>query len=186
VAGFLFDEPRAVVESLLFVATEPLDVQTISELVGISPAETKAILDRIRSELESPLHGIQLVELAGGFQLCTKPGMAPYVEKLYHRNIPAISQAALETLAIIAYKQPVTRAEIEEIRGVKVDSVLTTLMERGMITEVGRKDGPGRPILYGTTREFLKHFGLKDISELPKLPAPESTAGLPEHILPGA
>ncbi|HEY9576230.1 MAG TPA: SMC-Scp complex subunit ScpB, partial [Pseudobacillus sp.] len=114
--------------------------------------------------------GIGLIELAGTYQLATKREHASYLKKLVESSQPqTLSQAALETLAIVAYKQPITRAEIEEIRGVKTESALHTLVVKGLIKETGRSEGPGRPILYGTTKEFLDCFGLKDLAELPPL-----------------
>ncbi|KKM08840.1 hypothetical protein SY88_22330 [Clostridiales bacterium PH28_bin88] len=168
--GVLFaDEPRAVIECLLFVANEPLDLGTLSEIAGITKSDARILLQQLEELYNGEGRGIRLVEVAGGFQLITRPEMAPYIEKLYKPHTAALSHAALETLAIVTYRQPITRAEIEQIRGVKVEGVLTTLMERKLIREVGRKEGPGRPILYGTTKEFLTYFGLKDLKELPDL-----------------
>jgi len=120
---------------------------------------------------ESENRGIILIQLAGTYQLATKKEHAIYLKRLVETPAQStLSQAALETLTIIAYKQPITRLEIEEIRGVKADHVLQTLVAKGLVQEVGRADGPGRPILYGTTKEFLDYFGLKGLEELPPLP----------------
>src|SRR5690606_36052476 len=120
---------------------------------------------------ENENRGLVLVQLAGTYQLATKKENAIYLKRLVETpNYSTLSQAALETLTIIAYKQPITRLEIEEIRGVKTDHVIQTLVAKGLVQEVGRADGPGRAILYGTTKEFLDYFGLKDLKELPPLP----------------
>ncbi|NLM46579.1 MAG: SMC-Scp complex subunit ScpB [Firmicutes bacterium] len=167
-------ELKPLLEALLFVTEEPLPPAKLAELVG---AETKAVrqaLQELQKEYAAADRGLQVIELAGGFQLATKPEAAAVVEKLYTGEKSfTLSQAALETLAIIAYRQPVTRVEIEAVRGVKVDSVLETLQKRRFIRVAGRKDAPGRPVLYGTTKEFLKYFGLKDLSELPQLAPPK-------------
>lgn len=164
------EEKKAAIECLLYMAVEPITPAMIAKIVGLSEDDVLEILAEIRYELAKPEHGIQLVELAGGFRIATKPQFACYVEQLYTKpQSTHLSHAALETLAIIAYKQPITRAEIEAIRGVKVEGVLANLLERNLVQEVGRKDAPGRPILYGTTSEFLCHFGLKSLDELPAL-----------------
>lgn len=159
---------KALVEAILFVAEEPLPAEKIAEIAG---TEVKAVRRAIRELQEiygAPEHGLQVLEIAKGFQMGTKPELAPTLEKMFKgENRFSLSQAALETLAIVAYRQPITRVEIEAIRGVKVDGVLETLAKRRFIRTMGRKDVPGRPILYGTTKEFLKYFGLKDLSELP-------------------
>lgn len=161
------EELLGALECLLFVAHEPLSVKRLAEILELKEAEVEELLDMLSREYEKSGRGIQLVEVAGGYQVCTRPEFAAYVEKLYKPQAQALSRAALETLAIIAYKQPITRAEVEQIRGVKVDGVINTLMEKGLLEEVGRKEGPGRPILYGTSNKFLQHFGLKSLDELP-------------------
>lgn len=162
---------RAVIEALIFASSEPVTAKTISDITGISEHTIKQILNDLIDEYRSQKRGIQINEVANGFQFCTHPECAPYIDKLQKvpRNV-GLSQAAIETLAIIAYKQPITKAEIETLRGVSVESALATLMERGLIEEAGRKDRPGRPILYRTSRQFLKYFGLKDLNDLPKIP----------------
>lgn len=162
-------EAKAVIESLLFVSNEPLNIEQISEITGINPGEISELIEEIARVYETDEHGFYLREVAGGFIFMTKPQFKNYIEKLYKPHLNSLSHAALETLAIIAYKQPITRSEIELIRGVKVDKIISTLVEKKLIEELGRKETPGRPILYGTTKEFLKYFGLKDLAELPAL-----------------
>ncbi|HHU30678.1 MAG: SMC-Scp complex subunit ScpB [Bacillota bacterium] len=163
-------ELKPLLEALLFVAEEPMPPARLAEITGAETREVRRVLKELQKDYEKADRGLQLVEIARGFQLSTKPAAAPVVEKLFSgEKSYSLSNAALETLAIIAYRQPVTRIEIESIRGVKTDKVLETLRKRRFIRIVGRKDVPGRPLLYGTTREFLKYFGLKDLSELPPL-----------------
>ncbi|WP_227766112.1 SMC-Scp complex subunit ScpB [Zhaonella formicivorans] len=161
------EDKKAILECLLFMASEPVSLPKLAELAELNEEDVLLLLNELKLELENPVHGIQLVEVAEGYRIATKPQFAPYVEKLYKPQSTHLSHAALETLAIIAYKQPITRAEIESIRGVKVDGVLNNLIERNLVQEVGRKEGPGRPILYGTTTDFLCYFGLKNLQELP-------------------
>ncbi|MDS1030656.1 SMC-Scp complex subunit ScpB [Bacillota bacterium LX-D] len=163
------DDKKAILECLLFVADEPLSIAKLSEIMELGLEDIMLLIEEMQSELQKPKHGLELIQVADGFRLTTKPQLFGNIEKLYKPKATVLSQAALETLAIIAYKQPITRAEIEMIRGVKADGVLTNLMERNLVQEVGRKDSPGKPILYGTTVEFLSYFGLKKIEELPKL-----------------
>ncbi|MGI6064996.1 MAG: SMC-Scp complex subunit ScpB [Bacillota bacterium] len=164
--GVLFsDDIKAAIECLLFVANEPLSVEKIAEIVEISPKDVQILLEEIRQYDQG--RGFELVEIGGGWQMCTRPELSGFVEKLYRPKVDTLSKAALETLAIVAYRQPVTRAEIEGIRGVKIDGVLSTLLEKNLVREVGRKSTPGKPILYGTTVEFLRYFGLNTLEELP-------------------
>jgi segregation and condensation protein B len=158
---------KAILECLLFVAPEPLKLEDLMEVAGLNKQDLEIILAELINEYQSPNRGIQLVKIAGGLQLMTKPEFAPYIEKIYKPHFAMLSQAALETLSIIAYRQPVTRAEIEQIRGVKVEGVLTSLLEKKLVKECGRRNSPGRPILYGTTKEFLIYFGLKSLDDLP-------------------
>lgn len=162
---------RAIIESLIFASSEPLTGKTIAEIVGISEHTVKQIISDLIEEYHNDKRGILIHEVANGFQFCTHPECAPYLEKL--QKIPrsvGLSQAAIETLAIIAYKQPITKAEIEALRGVSVESAITTLVDKGLIEEAGRRDSPGRPIMYRTTKQFLKYFGLNTLNELPKIP----------------
>lgn len=162
---------RAIIESLIFASSEPVTSKTIGEIVGISEHTVRQIIIDLMEEYQRNKRGIQIYEVANGFQFCTNPECAPYIEKLQKvpRNV-GLSQAAIETLAIVAYKQPITKAEIEALRGVSAESAITTLIDKGLIEEAGRKDSPGRPIMYRTTKGFLKYFGLNDLSELPKIP----------------
>lgn len=164
-------EALAILDALLFMAPEPLSLVALSKLTGFDISDIQKMLEDLRDLYNQPGHGIKLVEVANGYQLVTRPEYHSYVEKLQRRKTKEhpLSRAALETLSIIAYCQPVTKAKIEAIRGVRVDHVLDTLLERGLIEETGRGEGPGRPVLYGTTTFFLEYFGLKDLSELPAL-----------------
>ncbi|MDI6821359.1 MAG: SMC-Scp complex subunit ScpB [Actinomycetota bacterium] len=163
-------ELRGIIESLLFVTTEPLSLRKMSEIVEVDEVTIKRILDELGEEYRKQGRGFQLREIAGGYRLYTHPGYAPYVEKLVLSwDQRRLTQAALETLAIIAYKQPVTKAQISSIRGVDAGTVLNSLLEKGLIREMGRANSPGQPILYGTTQVFLETFGLKDLSDLPPL-----------------
>ncbi|MGE5581108.1 MAG: SMC-Scp complex subunit ScpB [Bacillota bacterium] len=162
---------RAIIEALIFSSSEPITVKTLAEIVGINEHTVKQLLTDLVEDRLRTKSGIQIIEVANGYQYVTHPECAPYVEKL--QKVPrsvGLSQAAIETLAIVAYKQPITKAEIEALRGVSIDSALATLVEKNLIEEAGRKDAPGRPILYGTTKQFLKYFGLKNLNELPKIP----------------
>lgn len=162
-------ELKPILEAVLFVAEEPLPADKIAEITGATAAEVRSCLAALQREYQASDRGLQVMNVARGYQLATKPEAAAVVEKLSREeNRYTFSQAALETLGIIAWRQPVTRIDIEVIRGVKVDGVLDTLLKRRFIRVAGRKDVPGRPILYGTTREFLRYFGLKDLSELPR------------------
>jgi len=164
---------KSILESLLFAAgDEGLSLKQIAEVLEIEPENARDIIEDVKTELEQNKdRGIIIVQLAGVFQLATKKENAPFLKKLVDSpGNHTLSQAALETLAIIAYRQPITRAEIEEIRGVKTERPLQTLMAKALIKEVGRNEGTGRAYLYGTTKEFLDYFGLKNIDELPPLP----------------
>jgi segregation and condensation protein B len=171
---------KPILESLFFVSDSPIRPEALVEILPESNKE--AILEGIRqiqAEYGDPSKGIELTEIAGGYQFRTKPVWAEWVHRLKKAKAVKLSQAALETLAIVAYRQPVIRPAIEEIRGVDTGSVLHTLLEKGLIKIMGRKDLPGRPIVYGTTRAFLELFSLNSVSDLPKLqeiqppPAPE-------------
>ncbi|WP_338470142.1 SMC-Scp complex subunit ScpB [Niallia sp. XMNu-256] len=164
---------RGIVESLLFAAgDEGLTMKQICDVLEIEQMLVEQVIGELEKEYnENPNRGITLVQMAGAFQLVTKKEYSSYLKKLVESPHTAnLSQAALETLAIIAYKQPITRMEIEEIRGVKTERPLHTLMAKALIKEVGRAEGAGRAYLYGTTKEFLDYFGLKSIEELPPLP----------------
>lgn len=164
---------KGIAESLLFAAgDEGLSLKQIALVLEVDENQAREIMDSLMEDYNNSSHrGIMAVELAGTFQLVTKKEFSPYLKKLVESpSAASLSQAALETLAIIAYRQPITRTEIEEIRGVKTERPLHTLSAKALIKEVGRADGTGRAYLYGTTKEFLDYFGLKSIEELPPLP----------------
>jgi segregation and condensation protein B len=174
------DEIKSILESLLFVADGPQSVQRLAEV--LDPVDKELIhelLHELRQDFEAQNRGIRLVEVAGGYQLRTPKANAEAVKKFLGGRPARMGKATLETLAIVAYRQPITKAEIEAIRGVDVDGVITTLLERNLIRAVARKDVPGRPFLYGTTLEFLQLFNLKDLSQLPTLKEMEEIS-LPE------
>lgn len=164
-------ELKAILESLLFVSAEPVPLERLMVALGtVSKSELKEALRSLREDFDREGRGLQVVELAGGYQMVTRLEHAPWIRRLAKvKASPKLSRSALESLAIIAYKQPIVRSEIEQIRGVEVSTVLRTLLERKLIRMVGRKDVPGRPIMYGTTKLFLQQFGLSDLSQLPPL-----------------
>jgi segregation and condensation protein B len=174
------EDVKSILESLLLVADAPQSVQRFSEVIeGVDKATVESALRELQSEFEMQNRGIRLAEIAGGYQLRTPKANADWVKKFLGGRPARIGKATLETLAIIAYRQPITRAEIEAIRGVDVDGVIATLLERNLIRAVARKDVPGRPFLYGTTPEFLQLFNLQDLSHLPTLKEMEEIS-LPE------
>jgi segregation and condensation protein B len=164
-------ELKAILEAVLFVSPEPVPVARLTSILGtVSKAEVVQALGVLAHDLDREGRGIQLVQVAGGYRLVTKQEYGPWLKRIDKaKTAQKLSRSALESLAIIAYKQPLVRAEIEEIRGVETSGVLRTLCERKLVRIVGRKDVPGRPIMYGTTKFFLEHFGLQDLSQLPPL-----------------
>ncbi|WP_066893160.1 SMC-Scp complex subunit ScpB [Clostridium nigeriense] len=161
---------KSTIESLLFVSGDPLTIKDLSNALEISNKTIKNILEEMISEYEDEKRGIKLISINGEYQLVTKAENSSYIQKLLKKNKrQSLSQASLESLAIIAYKQPITRVDIDEIRGVKSESAMQRLLEKDLIKEVGRLEVPGRPILYGTTDEFLRQFGLKELKDLPSL-----------------
>lgn len=164
------DHIKAIVESLLFASGVPLPLRRLVEVAGATKAEVKAALAVLRAEYTGPYRGVRLREVAGGYQFRTVADYADYVKALGRDKPVKLSRAALETLAIIAYRQPLTKIEIEAIRGVDVDGVLNSLLTRKLITVLGRKDVPGRPWIYGTSQQFLEVFNLESITDLPPLP----------------
>ena len=164
-------ELKAILEAILFVSPEPMPVARLMSILGtVSRAEVVQALGLLAHDLDQDGRGIQLVQIAGGYRLVTKREYGPWLKRMDKaKAAQKLSRSALESLAIIAYKQPLVRAEIEEIRGVETSGVLRTLCERKLVRIVGRKDVPGRPIMYGTTKFFLEHFGLQDLSQLPPL-----------------
>lgn len=170
-----------LLEAALFSATRPLAVEELSTLEpDASLADVRVALDQLREHYDFDQHGVELVEMAGGFQIVTRAVHAAAIERAqFSARAPRLSAATLETLAVIAYRQPVGRAEIEEIRGVSAGGVLRALQERGLIEVVGRAEGLGRPLLYGTTPLFLELLGLRDLSDLPR--ADELSIALHQH-----
>lgn len=202
---------KQVIEALLFAANGPLSIKDIRRIVteaaevqpdddtmalaSVKDAELAKVMEEIRSGIEAERRSYVLEQIGDGFQLATRPEYVAWVRLLYERSRAArLSGPALETLAIIAYRQPVSRAEIEAVRGVSVDAVLATVLERGLVTARGRTDLPGRPLVYETTEFFLEHFGLKSLDELPNaeelrrvpLPKPQMKDAEPagEAVLP--
>lgn len=168
----LSDKPRikSVIESLLFVSGEPLSIKDITNALESNIKIIKEVLDEMVLEYDNEKRGIKLISINGEYQLVTKAENGDYIQKLLKKNKrQSLSQASLESLAIIAYKQPITRVDIDEIRGVKSESAMQRLIEKDLIKEVGRLEVPGRPILFGTTEEFLRQFGLRELNELPSL-----------------
>jgi segregation and condensation protein B len=167
-----YRQMKSVIEGLLFAAgDEGLDVKQIAEILEESDELIADLVQDLKNDLRREGRGIQIVEIAGTYQMTTLPEHAPFFERMaYSPTHATLSQAALETLAIVAYKQPITRIEIEEVRGVKSDRPIHTLVAKQLIQEVARADVIGRPILYGTTKQFLDYFGLKSLSDLPVPP----------------
>jgi segregation and condensation protein B len=156
-----------MIEALLIATDEPLSIQKIAEIVGIPQDDIRQNIDELNQEYRATGRAFEIKEIAGGFQIYTLPEFADQVGALHDRKT-GLSKAALETLAIIAYHQPITRGEIEKVRGVDSTGVLMTLLQRGLVKTRGRLPLPGRPIQYGTTTEFLRYFGIKDIVDLPR------------------
>jgi len=163
-------EVKAVVEALIFASPEPITPKMLFRLLAEEPKEdVLAAIEALKADYENR-PGLQLVEVAGGYQIVTRPDLHEWVRRLFHeRSSQKLTVQGLETLAVIAYKQPITALEITEIRGVNTSGVLSTLLERHLIKIVGRKNVVGRPFLYATTKEFLIRFGLKDLNDLPKI-----------------
>jgi segregation and condensation protein B len=163
-------EVKAVVEALIFASPEPITPKMMFKLLSEEPKEdVTAAISALKADYENR-PGLQMVEVAGGYQIVTRPDLHEWVRRLFHeRSSQKLTVQGLETLAVIAYKQPITSLEIAEIRGVNTSGVLSTLLERHLIKIVGRKNVVGRPFLYATTKEFLIRFGLKDLNDLPKV-----------------
>ncbi|MFW5738384.1 MAG: SMC-Scp complex subunit ScpB [Spirochaetota bacterium] len=160
----------ALIEAILYLEAEPVDLHSLQRISGLPREVVLDALAQLREALSGPEHGLELAEIADGYTLAPKEALAPGLRDRYGRkNDAKLSRAAMETLSIIAYSQPITRAEIENLRGVNADGMMRLLLSRDLVKEVGRKDAPGRPVQYGTTREFLKLFRLSSISELPRL-----------------
>jgi segregation and condensation protein B len=175
----------AALEAVLFMAAEPITSAELAEILEVAPADVAQLATRLDDQYSG--RGIQIQRVAGGYQVCTRPEYGPYVAKLHKPERFRLSRAALETLAIVAYKQPITRPEIEAIRGVNSDSPVDTLTQYELICEAGRKDSPGRPVLYRTTDNFLGQFGLNSVEDLPRvdLPRVEPSPAAEESTPPG-
>lgn len=161
---------EAIIEAILFTMGEAIEVERIAEAVGHDEDTVRRIIRSMMDNYETEDRGIQIIEIDGAFQLCTKASMYEAVIKIAH--VPkkhVLTDVLLETLSIIAYKQPITKTEIEKIRGVKCDHAVNKLVEYNLVCEAGRMDAPGRPIVFGTTEEFLRCFGIKSLEELPIL-----------------
>jgi segregation and condensation protein B len=187
-------ETKEILEALLLCSSEPLSLSALIEITGYESGQILEALSHLQQEYVQQGRGFEICEIAGGWMFATFPRHASYLEKLLRPKLSTLSQASLEVLSIVAYRQPVTRGEMEEIRGVNCDSPVNTLLERNLIRESGRKDAAGRPILFATTTDFLKYFGLTSLQDLPPLeqgqlaleetlPGPESTSPAPEQTL---
>jgi segregation and condensation protein B len=164
------DEQKRIVEALVLAAGEPLAPARIAQAVpGLTAAGARELALELRADYERDARGFELAEVAGGFQLRTRAELAEFVQRLEDERPARLSRAALETLAVVAYRQPVTRGEIEQVRGVDCGPVLRSLLERHLLRIAGHRDVPGRPMLYGTTRRFLEVFGLASLEDLPSL-----------------
>jgi len=177
-------ELKPILEALIFASPEPLTPKAMVKLLDNEPKEdVLAALEELKRDYDRP-GGLQLVEVAGGYQIVTKPELHEWVRRLFNeRTTQKLTVQALETLAVIAYKQPITALEVMEIRGVNTAGVLNTLLERHLVKIVGRKQVVGRPFLYATTKEFLIRFGLNDLSELPKVEDMAEALGIETPLL---
>ncbi len=160
---------RSIVEALLFVADRPLSIEQIKAVIEVDKSDIKSNIDELKREYEEK-HSFRIREVAGGYQLVTDPVYASWLRKFFQDGRKGrLSKAALETLAIVSYRQPITKPEIAQIRGVDVDGVMRKLLEKGLVKIVGRKDVIGKPLMYATTKRFLEYFGLNSLEELPDL-----------------
>jgi len=164
------EHAKRIIEALLFATESPVTPERLRETLGESAGSAvEELVRELKADYAQSQRSLTIVEVAGGYQMATDPAYAPWIKKFYGKvRQEKLSRPALETLAIVAYKQPVTTPEIEAIRGVDVSGVLQSLLEKGLVKILGRKDAPGRPMLYGTTKEFLQYFGLNSLSDLPK------------------
>lgn len=176
--------PTDVVEALLFAADIPLEAERIREVLELSDeAEARALVEELQTRYAAADRALSIVEVGGGYRMVTRPEIAPWLMRLAKaRTRQRLSRPALETLAVVAYRQPVSRPEVDAIRGVNSDAVLDNLLERRLLRISGRKDAPGRPFLYETTRDFLVAFGLRDLGELPRI---EGELSVPELAATG-
>jgi segregation and condensation protein B len=164
------DEARRAIEAIVLVSEQPMDSNLLGQLLELRPALVDELCRELAAEYEAQGRGFQLVRVAGGWRFQSHPAQAPYVERyVLEGQSGKLSAAALETLAIVAYKQPISRAQVASIRGVSVDGVMRTLQQRGYIAEVGRDPGPGQAVMFGTTRAFLEKLGVDSLADLPAL-----------------
>lgn len=169
------EKEAALLEAILFLEAEPLDESALSKISGLGPEIIEPVIEHLQEKYTSEDSGIELVKISGGWIIAPKAELWESLKERYgKKNDKKLSRSAMETLSIIAYSQPITKGEIEAIRGVSADNMIRLLIERELVKEVGKKDIPGKPILYGTTKEFLKFFRLNSISDLPKLDETES------------
>ena len=174
--------PQAI-EAILFVSGDAVSIPMLTEALQLTALEVSEAVERLAHEYESADRGIELKRYGDHLKLETRAEYAPYVERMLQPvQRQTLSQAAMETLAVVAYRQPVTKGDVELIRGVKCDYSMQSLLAKGLVKEVGRKDAVGRPILYATTDRFLEHFGISDVRELPPLPAPSSAPDEPPLV----
>jgi segregation and condensation protein B len=161
-------QKKAVLEALLFVAGEPVALGSIIKAAEMQESEAKRLMGELILDYKDRNSGIKIVEIADGYQMVTDPDLAIWIKRFKNINqTNKLSQPALETLAIIAYKQPITKLEIDQLRGVNSDGAVKSLLDKRLIKIIGKKETPGRPFLYGTTKEFLQYFGLKNLADLP-------------------
>jgi len=166
----MFESEKAIIEAILFLESDPVDINFISKVTDFPRELVVDCLAYLREKYLSSDHGIELIQLGGGYLLSPKQDLWEFLKKRYgKKNDQRLSRAAIETLSIIAYRQPITRVEVENIRGVNADNMIRLLLSRKLITDKGKKDVPGRPTLYGTTKNFLTLFRISSISDLPKL-----------------
>ncbi len=161
-------QAESIIEGVLFAAGDAVDIEKLSDILDIDTKSTRAIVTALADKYDREMRGLQIIRLEDSYQMCTRRDYQEYISKLVEpRRSQSLSNAAMEVLAIVAYKQPVTRAVIEQIRGVSCDTLVNKLLEKNFIEEVGRLDTPGRPMLFGTTEEFLRCFGIESLAELP-------------------
>lgn len=165
------ENAKAVIEAVLFLSDSAVTCEQLKKVLqGFDTSQIRKLIEELAEELKNQNHGLRIIEVAGGFRMVTSNEVAPFLKLMYkQRRVEKLSKPALETLAIIAYKQPVSRLEIESLRNVNVDGVINSLLEKGLIRVAGIKKAPGRPKVYGTTKEFLEYFGLKSLEDLPKI-----------------
>lgn len=165
------EEAKRIIEALLFASNRAVTLNEMAEVLeGVNSVEIRDLLNELNSEYKGQNRSFSITEIAGGFQLVADPYYAPWIKKVLSKErTQRLSMPALETLAIIAYKQPITRSEIEAIRGVNIDGIIENLLEKNLIKTSGRREAPGRPFVYTVTDEFLSHFGLRSLEDLPKL-----------------